>query len=696
MAFTYTRNLKLKLNSNLTAEAKYNLERIDLLGSTFLTDSTDSLNIRSRQDINITPDSADLGGSSTGGAVNIGNSAQSLDSLNIWTDLFNLSGQLGLLDQASGGTKYLRLKYKSDITGSADTALDRSLAIDLNGADRNISLAGNLTTVGGNFTFNTAAGSDITVPATGTLATLAGLETLTNKTINAADNFLSNIRNSNIASDAGIAYSKLNLSGSITNADIVSAAGIPYSKLTLTGNLVNADINAAAAIARSKIASGTANHVVINDGSGNLSSEAFLSPARGGFGFDSTGLVFPENGSLISDTAIQTLTNKTISGSNNTLSNIAYSSLNLTGGIVNTDVANNANIAYGKLSLSGQLINSDISASAAIARTKLASGSANYVLINDGSGVASSEAQLAISRGGTNADNAIDALNNLLPDQAGNSGKFLSTDGAGAISWETVAGSGTVTSVDLTAPAIFTVSGNPITTSGTLDLSLAVQDANKVWAGPTNGADAEPTFRALVLADLPANIDHGGLAGLSDDDHTQYHTDARALTWLGTRSTSDLPEGTNEYYTDAKVTTLLSGIDINTAADSGLAGGSSIDADVSLSIDPTNAPSATIASDDTILFADASDSDSLKKSTIAGIISLIPSGKAVATWASGDGAGKVVIHNFGTLDVSITVYDIDSGEDIMVDSIVRTDTNTVTLAASEAPTGSGWRIIVRN
>jgi hypothetical protein len=46
--------------------------------------------------------------------------------------------------------------------------------------------------------------------------------------------------------------------------------------------------------------------------------------------------------------------------------------------------------------------------------------------------------------------------------------------------------------------------------------------------------------------------DHGALTGLADDDHTQYHDDARALTWLGTRSTSDLPEGTNEYYTSTK------------------------------------------------------------------------------------------------------------------------------------------------
>jgi len=52
----------------------------------------------------------------------------------------------------------------------------------------------------------------------------------------------------------------------------------------------------------------------------------------------------------------------------------------------------------------GSIVNADINASAAIARTKLANGTANQVVINDGSGVMSSEAQLATVRGGTGAD----------------------------------------------------------------------------------------------------------------------------------------------------------------------------------------------------------------------------------------------------------------------------------------------------
>ncbi len=66
-------------------------------------------------------------------------------------------------------------------------------------------------------------------------------------------------------------------------------------------------------------------------------------------------------------------------------------------------------------------------------------------------------------------------------------------------------GTGTVTSVALSVPsALFAVAGSPITTFGTLALSLQTQVANRVWAGPTTGAAATPTFRALVAADLPA------------------------------------------------------------------------------------------------------------------------------------------------------------------------------------------------
>lgn len=83
-----------------------------------------------------------------------------------------------------------------------------------------------------------------------------------------------------------------------------------------------------------------------------------------------------------------------------------------------------------------------------------------------------------------------------------NNGKVLTAGAtAGSLSWTTPT-TGTVTSVGLTAPSIFTVSGSPVTDSGTLTASLATQTTNLVFAAP-DGSTGVPTFRSLVANDIP-------------------------------------------------------------------------------------------------------------------------------------------------------------------------------------------------
>lgn len=65
-----------------------------------------------------------------------------------------------------------------------------------------------------------------------------------------------------------------------------------------------------------------------------------------------------------------------------------------------------------------------------------------------------------------------------------------------------------------------------------------------------------------------------------------------------------------------------------------------------------------------------------------------------ANWITADGTSKVVTHSFATKDVVVQVYDKANDESINVDTIIRTDTNNVTLTASEAPNASGWRVLV--
>ena len=218
--------------------------------------------------------------------VNLGAGIVELPSDEVGIDVHSAGGLITTLD----GT-------------SSSTASGAQLAIKLDSSTLALSASGLKVADGGisNTQINAAAGI--------VYSKLALTNSIVNADIAAAAAIaysklaLSNsIVNADISSSAAIAYSKLALSASIVNADISSSAAIAYSKLVLTASIVNADIAAAAAIARSKLASGTANHVIINDGSGVLSSEARLQLSR--FKDDTAGKILIAQGSGV-DSAYQ-------------------------------------------------------------------------------------------------------------------------------------------------------------------------------------------------------------------------------------------------------------------------------------------------------------------------------------------------------------------------------------------------------
>lgn len=830
MAYTLSRNLKLRIDSNLTANSKYNLERLDLLGSTFLVDSTNQLNVRSSSNILIEPESADIGGSGVGGTVSIGTASHDIDTLLVYATNFNLSTNLGLADQAIGGTRNLLVRYKSDLNSAVDTAADRVLSVDLDGANRSLVLGGSLSQLGGDLTLNLSGTTSINIPQTGTLSTLSGVEILTNKTISAISNTISGISNSSISASAAISYSKLALTNSIVdsdvsssaaisysklnlanfitnsdispsasivysklsivnsvvNADINSAAAISYSKLNLSGSVTNLDIAAGAAIARSKVAAGTASHVVVNDGSGLLSSVAILSTSIGGTGVSGTA-VFPTSGTVLTATNTSTLSNKTIDGGSNSLTNIAYSSLVLTNSVTNTDISATAGISYTKLNLTGSILNADVAVGAAIAGTKI-----NPVFGNQ---VISTLDRLQFEEGGlTTALRAAQSgqsanLDFRLPPSHGTDGQVLKTNGSGEMDWITVGGTGTVTSVALAAPAEFAVSGSPVTTAGTLTLDWENVPANAVLSGPTTGADATPSFRLLVSNDIPTGLTATKIAdGSVDNTEFQYLNGATSniqgqlngkqpldatLTSLAAYNTngflvqtgsdvfagrtliagtgisiangdgvasnptisSTITQYTDELAQDAVGTIFLDTASVNltyndgtpsisadvipggvdhdqllnfvanehvdhtavqiaTAANSGLTGGGTIATTRNIVVDPTNAPSITPATGDTILLADASNSNLLSKTTVGDIVALASVNSYKEFWSNADGTTKVITHNLGTVDVIVQIFDSSvSGDTLYVNTVVRTDINTVTLTSTQAPTVA-WRVLI--
>lgn len=96
------------------------------------------------------------------------------------------------------------------------------------------------------------------------------------------------------------------------------------------------------------------------------------------------------------------------------------------------------------------------------------------------------------------------------------------------------AGGGTVTSVGLTLPNIFTVTNSPVTTAGDLTATLTSQTANTfLGVGDTNGA---PTFKALTTADLPNAIPDTKLGNIPTSKLT------------GVLAPGQMAEGTNSDY----------------------------------------------------------------------------------------------------------------------------------------------------
>jgi hypothetical protein len=162
------------------------------------------------------------------------------------------------------------------------------------------------------------------------------------------------------------------------------------------------------------------------------------------------------------------------------------------------------------------------------------SATSGVPMISQGSSANPTFGTAAIAGGGTGQTTASAAFNALSPLTTegdlnyyhsisnarlgiGSNGQCLTSNGTDPLWGSCSTGTGTVTSVGLSMPSVFSVSGSPVTGSGTLTATLATQNAHLIMAGPTSGGPAAPTFRVLAGADLPAPTASslGGVESLS-------------------------------------------------------------------------------------------------------------------------------------------------------------------------------------
>lgn len=254
------------------------------------------------------------------------------------------------------------------------------------------------------------------------VVTEAHSATLTNKTIDADSNTISNIENADIKAGAAIDASKIadgsvsstefqyldgvssniqtqlngKTSSTLTSAHILVGNGSNVATdvavsgdMTIdntgnmqiaTGVIVNADVNASAAIARSKLASGTAYRILANDSGGVASENAAITASRA--------VASDANGQLVAATTTATelgYVNGVTSAIQTQLN--AKQSTSLTsahilvgnGSNVAADVAVTGDISIDNAGLTaiatGVIVNADINASAAIDASKIANGS---------------------------------------------------------------------------------------------------------------------------------------------------------------------------------------------------------------------------------------------------------------------------------------------------------------------------------
>lgn len=416
--------------------------------------------------------------------------------------------------------------------------------------------------------FNSIVGG--TVVTTNTTQTITGAKTFSGGLTISAGNFTIPTTDGVLKADSG----GIVTASPVVDADVDPAAAISYSKLDLAGSIVsgdivdgtivNDDVSASAAIARSKLASGTASHVLINDGSGVMSSEAQLAASRGGTGVDASAA---SNGQLLigngSGFALGTLTGTadqvTVTNGAGTVTLSLPQSIATTSDVTFDDVTGTTSVITPLVKASGAGGVAIQASNGTLAATLGASGGATTVF--EGAITSKSSIGLRETGGGTDAvtlaaPSSTTGYTVTLPSSAPGSNTVLSYDGANYV-WATGAGDvvGPASSVDGQAALFNATTGKLLkafTGSGAVSASSGVLSAGTLSLA--NGGTAKGlTAAAGGVVYTDSDSMEVTAAGTSGDYLKSNGTSAPTWQSFATPTVQRFTSGSGTYTTPANV-----------------------------------------------------------------------------------------------------------------------------------------------
>lgn len=395
MATTRTPNLGLLVDSNLTAQAKYNLQRLDALGASFYLDATGSISLRSSEDVILRPNDASSGGSGTGGTISLAVEAQPADTIEAHATLVDFTGVTTLdLDEVELAGDFTVVwdnvsKEGASVLDFADFDIEVSNNLDVAAATAHIANLANphqvtAAQVGAYTTAQTdtllsakadtsalTAHTGASTGVHGVTSSLVGTtdpQELTNKVIDAGDNTILGLTNVNLAANAAIDGSKV--IPEFGNQQISTDASLLLTNAGFEATVManpNATENTLLMLPPD---GGNAGEFLSTDGAGNLIWEA----AEGAGTVTSVDVAVPSymlssGGPITSSGEITLAFDSQAAGRIFAGPDSGGASTPSFRALAVTDIPS---LPYTKVNLTGSVVNADISPSAAIVDTKLA------------------------------------------------------------------------------------------------------------------------------------------------------------------------------------------------------------------------------------------------------------------------------------------------------------------------------------